>query len=119
MMRVGEPKLGFRTRLRRGWNITKLGIHVVRADPELMVYTLLSGLFSIGAAIGLLAVTGGMGFFVSGEEGVESGMLLGMFLRNVPGIFKSAPRSFTTVVLTGSVSHLGSSSQCLVLFFQA
>ena len=35
-----------------------------------MVYTLLSGLFSVGAAIGLLAATGGMGFFVSGEDGV-------------------------------------------------
>ena len=80
MMRVGQPRLGFRTRLRRGWNITKLGMHVVRADPELMVYTLLSGLFSVGAAIGLLAATGGMGFFVSGEDGVESGMLVGMFL---------------------------------------
>ena len=55
-------------------------MHVVRADPELMVYTLLSGLFSVGAAIGLLAATGGMGFFVSGEDGVESGMLVGMFL---------------------------------------
>jgi hypothetical protein len=80
MMRVGQPRLSFRTRLRRGWNITKLGMHVVRADPELMVYTLLSGLFSVGAAIGLLAATGGMGFFVSGEDGVESGMLVGMFL---------------------------------------
>ena len=80
MMRVGQPRLGFRTRLRRGWNITKLGMHVVRADPELMVYTLLSGLFSVGAAIGLLAATGGMGFFVSGEDGVESGMFVGMFL---------------------------------------
>ena len=80
MMREGQPRLGFRMRLRRGWNITKLGMHVVRADPELMVYTLLSGLFSIGAASGLLAATGGMGCFISGEDWVESGMLLGMFL---------------------------------------
>lgn len=80
MMREGQPRLGFRARLRRGWNITKLGIHVVRADPELMVYTFLSGLFSIGAAIFLLAATGAMGFFTGGEEGIESGMYVGMFL---------------------------------------
>ena len=80
MMREGQPRLGFRARLRRGWNITKLGMHVVRADPELMVYTFLSGLFSMGAAIILLTATGGIGFFTGGEEGVESGMLVGMFL---------------------------------------
>ena len=80
MMREGQPRLGFRARLRRGWNITKLGIHVVRADPELMVYTLLSGLFSIGAAIGLLAATGAIGFFTGGEEGMGMGMYVGMFL---------------------------------------
>ena len=80
MMREGQPRLGFRARLRRGWNITKLGMHVVRADPELMVYTFLSGLFSIGAAIFLLTATGGIGFFTGGEEGAESGMLVGMFL---------------------------------------
>jgi len=80
MMREGQPRLGFRARLRRGWNITKLGMHVVRADPELMVYTLLSGLFSIGAAIGLLAATGAIGFFTGGEEGMGMGMYVGMFL---------------------------------------
>ena len=53
---------------------------MVRADPELMVYTFLSGLFSIGAAIFLLTATGGIGFFTGGEEGAESGMLVGMFL---------------------------------------
>ena len=55
-------------------------MHVVRADPELMVYTLLSGLFSIGAAIGLLAATGAIGFFTGGEEGMGMGMYVGMFL---------------------------------------
>ena len=55
-------------------------MHVVRADPELMVYTLLSGLFSIGAAIGLLAATGAIGFFTGGEEGMGLGMYVGMFL---------------------------------------
>ena len=49
-------------------------MHVVRADPELMVYTLLSGLFSVGAAIGLLAATGAIGFFTGGEEGMGMGM---------------------------------------------
>ena len=39
--------------------MAKLGIAVVRADPELMVYTFLSALFSlvaIGAAIPALSV---------------------------------------------------------------
>ena len=41
---------------------------------------MLSGLFSVGAAIVLLAATGGMGFFTAGEEGIEGGMYVGMFL---------------------------------------
>jgi len=45
-----------------------------------MVYTLLSGLFSIGAAIFLLAATGAMGFFTGGDEGMGLGMYVGMFL---------------------------------------
>ena len=39
--------------------MTKLGIAVVRADPELMVYTLLSGILSL-LAIGV-AISGSIG----------------------------------------------------------
>ena len=80
MMRSGGPKRGFRARIGRGWRVTKLGMHVVRADPELMAYMLFSGIFSIIAAIAILALTGGLGFFVGGEEGAESGVYVGTFL---------------------------------------
>ena len=72
--------MGFRARIGRGWRVTKLGMHVVRADPELMAYMLFSGIFSIIAAIAILALTGGLGFFVGGEEGAESGVYVGTFL---------------------------------------
>ncbi len=80
MMRSEGPKMGFRARIGRGWRVTKLGMHVVRADPELMAYMLFSGIFSIIAAITILALTGGLGFFVGGEEGAESGVYVGAFL---------------------------------------
>ena len=54
MLRKGMRRIGFAERISRGWKMAKLGIAVVRADPELMVYTFLSALFSlvaIGAAI--------------------------------------------------------------------
>ena len=72
--------MGFRARIGRGWRVTKLGMHVVRADPELMVYMLFSGIFSIIAAIVLLTTTGGLGYFIGGEEGSEGGALVGTFL---------------------------------------
>ena len=80
MMNRGGPKIAFRARIGRGWRVTKLGMHVVRADPELMAYMLFSGIFSIIAAITLLALTGGLGFFAGGEEGAESGVYVGTFL---------------------------------------
>ena len=81
MMRSGEPKMGFRARIGRGWRVTKLGMHVVRADPELMVYMLFSGILSIIAAIVLLTTTGGLGYFIGGEEGSEDGaFVVGSFL---------------------------------------
>ena len=73
--------MGFRARIGRGWRVTKLGMHVVRADPELMVYMLFSGILSIIAAIVLLTTTGGLGYFIGGEEGAEDGALVvGTFL---------------------------------------
>jgi len=81
MMRSGEPKMGFRARIGRGWRVTKLGMHVVRADPELMVYMLFSGILSIIAAIVLLTTTGGLGYLIGGEEGSEEGaFVVGTFL---------------------------------------
>ena len=62
MMRTGGRRIGFVERLSRGWKMTKLGIAVVRADPELMVYTFLSALFSL-VAIGA-AVSGSVGLDV-------------------------------------------------------
>ena len=53
--------MGFFEIISRGWKMTKLGIAVVRADPELMVYTLLSGILS------LLAI----GVGISGSIGLE------------------------------------------------
>ena len=54
MLRRDGRRIGIGERISRGWKITKLGVAVVRADPELIVYTSLSALFSlmaIGAAI--------------------------------------------------------------------
>ena len=59
MLRRGGRRIGFGERLSRGWKMTKLGMAVVRADPELMVYTFLSALFSL-VAIGA-AVSGSVG----------------------------------------------------------
>ena len=72
--------MGFRARIGRGWRVTKLGMHVVRADPELMVYMLFSAILSIIAAIVLQITTGGLGYFIGGEEGSEGGALVGTFL---------------------------------------
>ena len=80
MMRSGGPKMGFRARIVRGWRVTKLGMHVVRADPELMVYMLFSGILSLIATIVLQTTTGGLGYFIGGEEGSEGGALVGAFL---------------------------------------
>ena len=73
--------MGYRARIGRGWRVTKLGMHVVRADPELMVYMLFSGILSIIASIVLLTTTGGLGYFIGGEEGSEDGaFVVGSFL---------------------------------------
>ena len=79
MMRDG-PRYGFRERIGRGWKVTKLGIKVVRADPELMVYMFFSAMFSIGAFVVLMTSTGGLGYFIGGgEEGLEQGVYVGSF----------------------------------------
>ena len=72
--------MGFRATIGRGWRVTKLGMRVVRADPELMVYMLFSGILSFIASIVLMTTTGGLGYFIGGEEGSEGGALVGTFL---------------------------------------
>ena len=72
-------RVGFFERISRGWKVTKLGMAVIRADPELMVYTFLSAvlsIFAIGAAIsgsiGLEIFSGGLDSeATSNEEGAN------------------------------------------------
>ena len=71
---------GFMNRIRRGWRITKLGIHVVKADPELIVYVLFSAIMSILSFGAVLTLTGGLGFVIGNDEGFEGGVALGTFL---------------------------------------
>lgn len=73
-------KYGFKNRIRRGWRITKLGIHVVKADPELILYVLFSAIMSILSFGAVLTLTGGLGFIIGNDEGLEGGVALGTFL---------------------------------------
>ena len=85
---------GFMERIRRGWRITKLGIHVVKADPELIVYVLFSAIMSILSFGAVLTLTGGLGFVIGNDEGFEGGVALGTFL------------SYFIVSITVSYTHL-------------
>ena len=71
---------GFMNRIRRGWRITKLGIHVVKSDPELILYVLFSAIMSILSFGAILTLTGGLGFVIGNDEGFEGGVALGTFL---------------------------------------
>jgi len=62
LMTTPGRKIGFFERIGRGWKMTKLGVGVVRADPELMVYSFLSAVFSIAASV----------FVLFGSVGVEA-----------------------------------------------
>ena len=73
-------KYGFKNRIKRGWRITKLGIHVVKADPELILYVLFSAIMSILSFGAVLTLTGGLGFVIGNDEGFEGGVALGTFL---------------------------------------
>ncbi len=66
MLRRGGGGIGFGERISRGWKMTRLGVEVVRADPELMVYTFLSALFSL-VAIGA-AISGSVGLDVIASD---------------------------------------------------
>ena len=67
-------KYGFKNRIGRGWRITKLGIHVVKADPELIFYVLFSAIMSILSFGAVLTLTGGLGFVIGNDEGFEGGV---------------------------------------------
>ena len=56
--------LGIWDRIVRGWKMTKLGMKVVRADPELMIYTLISLILSLGVAILVISGTFGLSVLV-------------------------------------------------------
>ena len=80
MMSTSRNRIGFFERISRGWKMARLGMAVVRADPELMVYTFLSAVFSlvaIGAAlagsIGLEAINPNSDCVGEGCEGGEEG----------------------------------------------
>ena len=45
--------MGFFETIGRGWQLSKLSMSVVKKDPELLVYVLLSGIFSMGAMIAI------------------------------------------------------------------
>ena len=48
--------------------MTKLGMTVVRADPELMVYTFLSAVFSIFASIAVISGSFGLEVLTDSES---------------------------------------------------
>jgi len=75
-----DGKFGFMNRIKRGFRITKLGIHVVKADPELMVYLLFSGIMSVLSFGAVLTFTGGLGFVIGNDEGFEGGVAIGTFI---------------------------------------
>ena len=52
--------LGIWDRIVRGWRMTKLGVKVVRADPELLVYTFISLILSLGISLIILSGTIGL-----------------------------------------------------------
>ena len=56
--------LGIWDRIVRGWKMTKLGTKVVRADPELIIYTLISLILSSGVAILVISGTFGLSALV-------------------------------------------------------
>ena len=84
MMSTPGSRIGFFQRIGRGWKMTKLGVAVVRADPELMVYTLLSAVFSMVAAVAVISGSIGLeAVFGSGdataqEEDLVTAAHLGM-----------------------------------------
>ena len=68
MMRRGGQRVGIGERISRGWKMTKLGIAVVWSDPELIVYTFLSALFSLGAIGASISLSVGLDAVAANPE---------------------------------------------------
>jgi len=68
MLRRGSRRIGIGERISRGWKMAKLGVAVVRADPELMVYTFLSAVFSLIAIGAAISVSVGLDVITSDPE---------------------------------------------------
>lgn len=68
MMSTPGSRIGFFQRIGRGWKMTKLGMAVVRADPELMVYTLLSAVFSMVTAVAVISGSIGLEAVIDSES---------------------------------------------------
>ena len=68
MMRRGGERIGIGERISRGWKMTKLGIAVVWSDPELIVYTFLSALFSLGAIGASISLSVGLDAVAANPE---------------------------------------------------
>ena len=47
------PSMGFFATIGRGWEMSKLSMSVVKKDPELMVYMIISGVMSLACLIGM------------------------------------------------------------------
>ena len=76
----GTGNFGFKNRMKRGWRVTKLGMHVVKADPELMVYLLFSGIMSVLSFGAVLTFTGGIGFVIGMMEVLKEELRLALSL---------------------------------------
>ena len=68
MMRGGGQRIGIGERISRGWKMTKLGIAVVWSDPELIVYTFLSAVFSLGAIGASISLSVGLDVVAANPE---------------------------------------------------
>jgi len=68
MMNKAGDRVGFFERIRRGWKMTKLGVTVVKMDPELMVYTFLSAVFSIVASLAIISGSIGIDAITSSDS---------------------------------------------------
>ena len=85
-MSVPGQRIGFFGRIGRGWKMTKLGVAVVRADPELMVYTFFSAVFSIVASIAV--ISGSIGLeMVFGSEVTSAQEQDAMTMANLGMVF--------------------------------
>ena len=107
--------LGIWDRIVRGWKMTKLGMRVIRADPELMIYTLFSLILSAGVALLVISGTWGLSALIpettdaasnSNEEdafAVATLALVFLVTRNPPPVLPLAQKAqsppFSPIIL--------------------